>query len=218
VTPRDGGGTERDAGGEEVELETHGEEVDPSAVSPPEHPTALSSLVVEGGLGAHKWVDRALLEQMEAAMSEGVQATATVAGPATAPVPLLLDRDGSVLEASRANVFAVRDGTLVTPPTDGRILPGVARAAAIEVAHAAGVEVREEAVALAELAGADEVFLTGSVRGVEPAGALDGAELQPAGEITRLVSEGLRRRWLGEARPAGSPVPAAAPPPGRRAG
>jgi para-aminobenzoate synthetase / 4-amino-4-deoxychorismate lyase len=189
ATPRGGG----------VELEAHGEEVEPSLVFPAaERAAALRSFAVPGGLGPHKWADRSLLEQMEATMSDGGQAkaTATAEGPTAAPVPLLLDRDGSVLEASRANVFAVRGGALVTPPADGRILPGVARACAIEVARAAGVELREEALAPADLASAEEVFLTGSVRGVEPAGSLDGAELQPAGAVTRLVAAGLQRRWL----------------------
>lgn len=187
ATPRGGG----------VELKAHGEEVDPSTVFPLERVAALRSLVVAGGLGPHKWADRSLLEQMEAAMSDGGQVTATAGEPPTAPVPLLLDRDGSVLEASRANVFAVRGGALVTPPADGRILPGIARARAIEVARAVGVELREEALAPADLASAEEVFLTGSVRGVEPAAWLDGAELQPAGAVTQLVAAGLRRRWLG---------------------
>ena len=173
--PRRGGG---------VELAAHGEEVEPSSVFPiAERAVALRSLLVAEGLGAHKWADRTLLERAEAGVQRG-------------SVALLLDRDDTVLEASRANLFAIRGGALVTPPADGRILAGIARAGAIEVARAAGVEVREEAIALAELAAAEEVFLTGSVRGVEPAGRLDGSELQPAGRVTRLVAEGLRRRWL----------------------
>lgn len=187
ATPRGGG----------VELEAHGEEIEPSVLFPTvERAAALRTLVVPNGLGAHKWVDRALLERAEAETRGGARATATAGGPPAAPVPLLLDRDGSVLEASRANVFVVRGGALVTPPADGRILPGVTRASAIEVARAAGVEVREEAVALAELAGAEEVFLTGSVRGIEPAGSLDGVRLEQAGEIASLVAAELQRRWL----------------------
>ena len=46
------------------------------------------------------------------------------ADAALAPrLPLLLDGDGAMLEASRGNLFVVHDGELVTPPTDGRILP-----------------------------------------------------------------------------------------------
>ena len=44
-------------------------------------------------------------------------------------MPLLVDLDGLVLEASRANVVIREGDRLITPPLDGRILPGVTRAA-----------------------------------------------------------------------------------------
>lgn len=162
--------------------------VEPGLVfPPPERTVALRSLVVEGGLGAHKWADRALLERAEAA--EGA-------------VPLLRDGDGAVLEASRSNVFLVRGGALATPPADRRILPGIARMRAMQVARGQGLEVRETEVSLDDLRRADEVFLTGSVRGIEPVRSLDGAELdgaalEPRGDVTARLAMELRRRWLG---------------------
>ncbi len=165
---------------------------------------ALRSHIVEGGLGAHKWADRRLLEAVEAA------------APASS-IPLLTDGNGTVLEASRANVFLALDGALLTPPLDGRILPGIARRRAIEVAAEAGIEVREEAVALDRLAQADEIFLTGSVRGVEPAASVDGTALAQGGPLSRQIAAGLRQRWLGATEPGAAPAPAAAPPLGRPA-
>lgn len=157
-------------------------DVEPELVFPAaERSVALRSAIVEGGLGEHKWQDRRLLER---------------AASGSAEVPLLLDRDGTVLEAARANVFLVRDGVLWTPPTDGRILPGIARRGAIDVAGAAGIELREQSVRIADLLGADEVFLTGSVRGVEPVRHVDRAGEWSAGGVTRRVAVGLRQRWL----------------------
>lgn len=170
------------AGGLEVEVVRAGVEAD--LVFPGwERAVELRSLVAGGGLGAHKWVDRGLLEQAEAGAPRG-------------EVPLLLDSDGTVLEASRANVFTVRDGALATPPTDGRILPGIARAAAIATAREIGVEASEQALAKDDLLAADEVFLTGSVRGIEPVRSLDGVELEPRGEMTARLAAQLRRHWL----------------------
>lgn len=167
------------AGGLAAEIATA--EVDPEAVFPSwERAADLRSLVVEGGLGIHKWADRALLESAEAGS-----------------VPLLLDGDGAVLEASRASVFAVREGRLFTPPADGRILPGIARGRAIEVAGELDIGVGEGEMTLDDLLRADEAFLTGSVRGVEPVGSVDGAALSPAGEVTARIAHALRRRWLG---------------------
>jgi para-aminobenzoate synthetase / 4-amino-4-deoxychorismate lyase len=105
--------------------------------------------------------------------------------------------DGDVLEASRGNVFAVREGRLLTPPLDGRILPGVVRARVIEIAAELGIEVDEEPLRLTELRGYEEVFLTGSVRGIEPVRALDGEDLQVEGQITAKLAAALRERWFG---------------------
>ena len=171
------------AGGLEAEIVTA--DVEPELVFPGwEQAGGLRSLLVSGGLGAHKWVDRGLLEQAEAGAPPG-------------EVPLLLDSDGTVLEASRANVCAARDGTLTTPPLDGRVLPGIARARAMGIAAALGIEVREREMALADLLDADEVFLTGSVRGIEPARSLDGVELHADGSLAARISSALRDRWLG---------------------
>src|SRR5262249_31105047 len=84
-------------------------EVDPAIVFPEwDQAVGLRRTTVADGLGEHKWADRRLLER--------------AAGRAPHALPLLVDVDGSVLEAARGSVFAVRDGGLRTPPTDGRIL------------------------------------------------------------------------------------------------
>jgi para-aminobenzoate synthetase / 4-amino-4-deoxychorismate lyase len=174
------------------------EDVDPADFFPTwERGARLRSLPCDGGLGHHKWADRRALD-----------------GAGEGAVPLLVDRGGEVLEAARANVFAVRDGALFTPSADGRILPGIARAGAIAVAGETGIEVVERPLRRDELRRADEVFLTGSVRGVEPARSLDGEPLPAAEELSRRVGERLRRRWLDVPIGAAAPAPASAPPPG----
>ncbi|MDX6609624.1 MAG: para-aminobenzoate synthetase / 4-amino-4-deoxychorismate lyase [Solirubrobacterales bacterium] len=184
-----------------VELKVTASEIDATTVFPAfERGVALRNFVVEGGLGDHKWADRRLLER------------ATAAAPA-GELPLLVDADGAVLEASRGSVFAVREGRLTTPPTDGRILPSIARRQAIEVAAAREIEVSEERLTLEDL-GAGEVFLAGSVRGIEPVRACDGAELRPPSEISGRIADGLRRRWTRAS--AGERAATAAG--GRRAG
>jgi para-aminobenzoate synthetase / 4-amino-4-deoxychorismate lyase len=169
-------------------------EVEPALVFPsPERSVALNSHVLDGGLGAHKWVDRRFLEAAEAGAPAG-------------SVALLVDGDGAVLEASRANVFLVLAGTLLTPPIDGRILPGIARRRAIEIAKEEGIAVREEAVALGRLVEADEVFLTGSVRGVEPVASIDGVDIIPGGKVSAQIAAGLKRRWMSASGPRVVPV------------
>ena len=183
-----------------MEVQVSAEEVEAASVFPgSERAARLRGFVVEGGLGEHKWADRRLLDRLAKDAPAG-------------ELPLLLEADGTVLEASRASIFVVRDERLLTPPTDGRILPSIARRQTIEVAREAGVEVIEERLVLADLHGG-EVFLTGSVRGIEPAGAIDGEPLAPAGEVSARIAAGLKSRWLR----APAAAPAAAAGAGRRA-
>jgi para-aminobenzoate synthetase/4-amino-4-deoxychorismate lyase len=165
--------------GEEPTVRTA--EVDAALIFPLQ-PSEVELVSLSGWNGAHKWADRRLLERFEAE-----------AAPA---VPVLVDDDGSVLEGSRSNLFAVRGGAVITPPTDGRILPGVARARAIEVARTVGIEVIERGLSVDELAAADEVFMTGGVRGVEPVGRCAGVGEWDSGEFTARVRAGLQRAWL----------------------
>jgi para-aminobenzoate synthetase/4-amino-4-deoxychorismate lyase len=161
-------------------------EVDPATVFPgPERGVALRGVAAPGWDGRHKWADRAGLERLEASLGGAA--------------PLLLGEDSVALETSRANVFAVSGGELRTPPLDGRVLPGIARARTIEIAAEIGVEVSECPLPLAELLEAEEVFLTGSVRGIEPVGSLDGTALRHACSLTLRLAAELRRRWMGVA-------------------
>jgi branched-subunit amino acid aminotransferase/4-amino-4-deoxychorismate lyase len=150
----------------------------------PTEPISLRSLRLAGGLGAHKWTDRSLLDEAQRALGDDA-------------LPLILDEDGSVLEASRANVFVVREGRLHTPPTDGRILPGITRMRVLAIAAELGIEASESLLPRDDLLAANEVFLTGSVRGIEPASSLDGAPLPGGGPIAERLSVELRRAWAG---------------------
>jgi len=135
---------------------------------------------VASPIGAHKWADRDQLERFEKA-----------AHPA---VPLLVTDGGTVLEASRGNVFAVIGGVLVTPPADGRILPGISRDQVLELARAEGIDASERSIDLEELQAADEVFLTGAVRGVEPVVECGDRTSFP-GDVTPRLAMKLRERW-----------------------
>jgi para-aminobenzoate synthetase/4-amino-4-deoxychorismate lyase len=112
-----------------------------------EETAVLVPFVLPGGLGPHKWIDRSLLEALQ--------------HREIGTVPLLLDGDGVVLEAAHANVWIVEDGIWITPPADGRILPGVTRADRLVADRSA----REEPIPLERLHGASEIVLTSSIAG-----------------------------------------------------
>jgi para-aminobenzoate synthetase/4-amino-4-deoxychorismate lyase len=157
------------AGGEtEVEAE-------PLAVEPEPDPVVLAPALLPGGLGAHKWRDRRLLEEL----AERMEA-----------VPLIVDLDGDVVEAAYANIFIVEGTHLVTPPLDGRQLPGTVRARVLAL-HPA----REERLTLDRVAGADELLLASSIRGIHPARLVDGPE--PRFQLGARLRAALREESLG---------------------
>ncbi len=113
----------------------------------PSERMSLKPFALPGGLGAHKWRDRALLDALSALEAD--------------TVPLLVDGDGAVLEAAHANVWIIEGEALITPPADGRLLPGVTRATLL----ASDGRAREESFDLIRMAQADSIFLTSSISG-----------------------------------------------------
>lgn len=166
----------------------------------PERGVRLRRHPVIRGLGSHKWVDR-----------KGINRPAT-----GEPGALIVDGD-EVLEAGWSNLFAVHERVLFTPPLDGRLLPGTTRAAVLELAAQEGIEVTEKPLSPASLLSAEETFLTGSIRGIEPAEELDGAPLPGCGNLSHRLATALRRRWnLPKNRDARIAAPTA-PKPGQPA-
>lgn len=86
---------------------------------------------------------------------------------------LLLNQAGKVAEAAVANVFIVRDGELLTPPTSDGALEGIVRMTVLELAGSLGIPAREKTLGRFDFLAADEAFLTGSGAGIVPVTSLD---------------------------------------------
>ena len=90
---------------------------------------------------------------------------------------LLLNTQGRIAEASVANLFALRDGALATPPAIDGALEGITRATVMELAGDLGIPTAERSLGRADCFAADEVLLTGSGAGIVPVRSLDGAPI-----------------------------------------
>ena len=90
---------------------------------------------------------------------------------------VMLNFKGEVAECTGDNLFVVKDGVLKTPPLDAGILEGITRNVVIELAEAAGIEVRQAPMLRHDVYVADECFLTGSAAEVIPAVSLDGRKI-----------------------------------------
>lgn len=94
---------------------------------------------------------------------------------------LLLNAAGAIAETSVANVFAVRNGDLLTPPSSDGALEGITRATVLELAESLGIPARAQSLGRFDLFAADEVFLTGSGAGLVPVRSLDGRSIGAGG-------------------------------------
>ena len=107
---------------------------------------------------------------------------------------VFVSSDGEVLEAPTATCAWVRGGQLVTPPPEGvAILPGTTMDVVLELCGELGVPYEVRRGSVEELRGADEVLLTGSIRGVAPVVELDGRAL-PVGDVTRRLRDAFEER------------------------
>jgi branched-chain amino acid aminotransferase len=105
---------------------------------------------------------------------------------------ILLAPDGHVSECTGENLFIVRDGRLLTPPTsDSGALDGITQDSVETIAADLGIECHHEALIRTDLYTADEAFLTGTAAEVVPIRAVDDRVVGDGrpGPITRQLQE-----------------------------
>ena len=102
---------------------------------------------------------------------------------------------GRVTECAHSNVHIIKDGKLVTAPTDNLILPGIARAPLIRMCKKLGIPVSETPYTLKELFEAEEVLVTSSSNLCLHACEIDG---KPVGGKNPELLEKIRAALLGE--------------------
>jgi branched-chain amino acid aminotransferase len=102
---------------------------------------------------------------------------------------ILLDDKGYVCEGTGENIFVVKNGVIHTPAQADAILDGINRKSCIQIARDLGYEVVERNVARAELALADEVFLTGTACELTPLREIDDIAIGTGepGPVTREI-------------------------------
>lgn len=101
---------------------------------------------------------------------------------------LMLDTEGEVVCATSANVFAVRDGTLITPDLRFCGVHGVMRAQVLKAAAKLRLTVSEGPLWPHDIETASEVFVTNAVRGIRSAVSLDSLQWSESGVAARLAA------------------------------
>jgi branched-chain amino acid aminotransferase len=132
----------------------------------------IASASVDPTVKNYHWID--LVQSMFDAYDRGADTSCVV------------DADGNVTEGPGFNVFAVKDGVVLT--SGHGVLEGVSRRTAIELCEKLGIPLRVAPLPVASVRKADEVFLTSTGGGVLPIAKIDGRPLPqfPGPVTTRL--------------------------------
>lgn len=117
---------------------------------------------------------------------------------------LMLDVAGFVSETNDTNVFAVRDGRVLTPHADA-CLPGITRGVVLRLCADEGLDLTQRNISVMEFYTADEVFTTGTIGELTPVIEIDGRMVGTGepGPLTRRLSKA-HGAWV---RDRGTPLP-----------
>ena len=99
-----------------------------------------------------------------------------------------MDRDGNIAEGPGFNIFAVKEGRIITPPEDV-CLDGMTRDTVFKLAAETNLEIAKRALPPHEMRGADEVFISTTGGGIIPITKVDGRAIgsgQP-GPVTKRL-------------------------------
>ena len=104
-------------------------------------------------------------------------------------------RGAEVTECAHSNISILKDGVLITHPTDMHILPGITRARMIEICKDIGIAVEERVFSRGDLLRSDAVLITSSSKLCLMAKSIDGVPLKLR---ARSVASGICERFFEE--------------------
>jgi branched-chain amino acid aminotransferase len=115
---------------------------------------------------------------------------------------IFLDHNGYVSEGSGDNIFVVKNGEVVTPPTLNN-LRGITRAIAIELIEKLKIPFKETNIGLYDLYSADEIFVTGTAAEIAPITYIDGRKVGDGkpGKLTKMLMDEFRKITESEGVP-----------------
>jgi branched-chain amino acid aminotransferase len=102
---------------------------------------------------------------------------------------ILLSPQGYVSECTGENIFVVKNGRIITPPTSAGALEGITQDSVMTIARDLGIECTTGHILRSDLYTADEAFLSGTAAEVVPIRSVDDREIGEPGPITRKVQE-----------------------------
>jgi len=102
---------------------------------------------------------------------------------------IMLAPNGLVAECTGENIFAVRHGIILTPPTSAGALEGITQSSVMTIARDLGYDVRVDNLARSDLYVAEEIFVCGTAAEVSSVNSVDDRKVPCPGPKTRAIAE-----------------------------
>jgi len=102
---------------------------------------------------------------------------------------VMLNERGEVAECTSANIFALKDSKILTPPLNSGCLEGVTRGILLEIAPEAGLSVVQQSLLPEDLYSSEEVFISSTNRNLISVGEIAGHTIPAPGPVCHRLNE-----------------------------
>ena len=111
---------------------------------------------------------------------------------------IMLAPNGLIAECTGENIFAVRNGIIITPPLSAGALEGITQSSVTRIARDLGYDIRVDNLARSDLYIAEEIFVCGTAAEISSVNSVDDRVVPCPGPITRAIAEVYARTVRGE--------------------
>ncbi len=102
---------------------------------------------------------------------------------------IMLAPNGLVAECTGENIFAVRNGIIITPPMSAGALEGITQNSVTRIAKDLGFDIRVDNLARSDLYIAEEIFVCGTAAEISSVNSVDDREVPCPGPMTKAIAE-----------------------------
>ncbi|MCX6521127.1 MAG: branched-chain amino acid transaminase [Actinobacteria bacterium] len=111
---------------------------------------------------------------------------------------IMLAPNGLIAECTGENIFAVRNGIIITPPLSAGALEGITQHSVMTIARDLGYDIRVDNLARSDLYVAEEIFVCGTAAEVSAVNSVDDRSVPCPGPMTTAIAQVYGRAVRGE--------------------
>ena len=111
---------------------------------------------------------------------------------------IMLAPNGLIAECTGENIFAVRNGIILTPPLSAGALEGITQSSVMTIARDLGFDARVDNIARSDLYIAEEIFVCGTAAEISSVNSVDDRAVPCPGPMTKAIAEVYARAVRGQ--------------------